>query len=311
MFLLRLPIVAALVFLCLGAGTFSSAASAKQAETKVLAYNIFVDFKGDGWAGRKAYFHDYLTRETFDIMALQEVAEPQIADIAKSHPRYDYIVGERSDGHRADQNWYEFNPILFLRDRYELLRHGSFWVSENSSTPGSILPETKFHGRVFTWTILKDRQTSKNVLVGSVHIHGLRAFDELSIIFKELDKLNHNGPVLLLGDYNMTPDSAGYRYMTGTKGFVDASRAALSRTGPDRTMITGDVEYTIGHAGARQSNLDAGSTIDYIFYCGAKSVAKNYSNTPNQIKDGLHVSDHFAQSAVINLRGDCPAFKRF
>jgi endonuclease/exonuclease/phosphatase family metal-dependent hydrolase len=292
--------------------TWGTSALAQQAhapkagETHVLAYNIVVDFQGDGWARRKTAFHAFLARENFDILALQEVTEVQIADIAKGQPDYDYVLGQRSDGHRGDQNWYEFNPILYRRDRYQLLQHGSFWVSETPTRPGSILPRTKSHARIFTWVKLFDRQAAQEILVGSIHIHGLRAADEMQIILTELKKYKHNGPVLLLGDYNMTPDSDGYQFMATVAQMTDARRASPQVKGPDRTMISGESEYTFGHNGQVQRNLDPGRTIDYVFYCGQGSKVSTYSNQANDLGGGLHISDHFAQTARLTLQGACP-----
>lgn len=273
------------------------------ASLSVTAYNIYVDFEGDGWAKRNAAFHAFLDNSSADIIALQEVSEVQMADISQSHLGYGYVVGERSDGHRGDQGWYEFTPIMFARERFRLLDQGSFWVSEAPSLPGSILPGTKTHSRVLTWCILEDRLGGDDVLIASVHIHGARADEQIAIILDELDQIPHVGAVILAGDFNMTPDSSGYHFIT--QGFDDARRHADQVVGPSRTSITGD-EYTY-NSGDRLKTAGAPKQIDYIFSCGVAAVDRFHTHL-NPIGGNAVVSDHFALTAKLSGLARCSAF---
>lgn len=282
-------------------GCVSSPPSARQATTSVLAYNIYVDFEGDGWTGRNEVVHSFIERNEFDIIALQEVSEFQMADIARRHSGYNYIVGERSDGHRGDQNWYEYVPILYKRERYELVEESSFWVSETPWHPGSIMPGTKDHGRVFTWVQLHDKYSNEKILVGNIHIHGLRASEEIGSIIGVLQGLDHHGPIILLGDFNMMPETAGYKKMVGEKiygNFTDARALAKTRVGPTETTIGGD-EFTNDNDGQKKK-INFRKQIDYIFTCGVGNIS-SFTTEPNSYGiTSQFASDHFAVHATIS-----------
>jgi endonuclease/exonuclease/phosphatase family metal-dependent hydrolase len=275
--------------------------SSSQASINVMSYNIYIDYQGSGWSKRRAGFYEYLTKGNFDIAALQEATEVQLADLSASLPDYDYVVGNRSDGHRGDQRWYEYVPIFYKRDRFDQLAAGSFWVSETPERPGSIMPNTKFHGRAFSWVQLRDRASGVTYLVGSVHIHGLQAVKEIAVIRAMLAKVKHDGPVVLLGDYNMQPTSEGYRSIIGQNprtGFVDAREVATVVTGPSRTTVTG-TEFAHDINDTKQLNREpVEQHIDYIFTCGIRAVPR-FETQPNQQPDGSFTSDHFALSAQL------------
>jgi endonuclease/exonuclease/phosphatase family metal-dependent hydrolase len=289
-----------------GADRSKAPANAATVSINVTSYNIYIDYQGSGWAKRRAGFYDYLAKGNFDVAALQEATEVQLADLSASLPEYDYVVGNRSDGHRGDQRWYEFVPIFYKRDRFDQLAAGSFWVSQTPEKPGSIMPDTKFHGRAFTWVQLRDRKSGVTYLVGSVHIHGLQAVKEIAVIRQMLAKVKHNGPVILLGDYNMLPTSEGYRSLISKTGFVDARAVAKETSGPSRTTVTG-TEFAHDINGTKQTNKEpVEQHIDYIFTCGVKSVPK-FETQPNQQSDGSFTSDHFALSAQLVGARRCSA----
>jgi endonuclease/exonuclease/phosphatase family metal-dependent hydrolase len=283
------------------AGHGKGPVNAAEASINVTSYNIYIDYQGSGWSKRRAGFYNYLAQGNFDVAALQEATELQLADLSASLPDYDYVIGNRSDGHRGDQRWYEFVPIFYKRDRFEQLATGSFWVSQTPTKPGSIMPETKFHGRAFSWVQLRDRASGVVYLVGSVHIHGLQAVKEIAAIRQMLAKVEHDGPVILLGDYNMLPTSDGYRSIVGKDpltSFVDAHEIAKETSGPWRTTITGN-EFAHDVNGTKQTNKEAFEQhIDYIFTCGIESVPR-FQTEPNQQGDGSFTSDHFALSAEL------------
>lgn len=282
-----------------------AAPAATDDDVRVLSYNILADHWGPGWEQRREAVNRFLQEGDFDIMALQEVTERQVSDIATSHPGFDYIVGERSDGHRGDQPWYEFNPIFFDADHFRLIDHSSFWVSETPWRAGSILPGTKDHARVLTWARLEDRQTGKRVLVANVHIHGLRGADEVRIILDQLASQHRGEPLLLLGDFNFTPGSPGYLEVDRLMPTLRDAAAETGRSeggtliGPDGSTLDGTP------SGAKPREVGNGSRIDYIFVCGFRRLT-DYRVTPLLINNGpLFASDHHPVSTIVGQAGSC------
>ncbi len=275
---------------------------------RIGAYNIYTDFKGDNWAKRKQGVFEFVEQAELDILALQEVTEVQIADLAHRFPRYHYVLGARSDGHRADQSWYEFNPIFYAPDRYRLEGWSSFWVSPTPAAPGSILPRTKTHARVLTWARLTERKTEKEILVANVHIHGLRAADEIDIILGELARFHDGAPIILLGDFNMTRNADAYAALVShdpSPRFIDASAAATDIIGPTNTTVIGPDGATYDNDGEMREISDV-KVIDYIFLCGATTV-RRFEAHPNRLdRPNVYASDHFALTSEVSLEGSCP-----
>lgn len=271
----------------------------------MVTYNILADHIGNGWGVRRTAVAQFLANPDFDIIALQEVTEAQMADLALALPHHAYIVGERSDGHRGDQGWYEFNPILFARDRYELIDHSSFWVSETPGIAGSILPGTKAHARVLTWVRLRERATGRTFMVASVHIHGQlssqgREADEVQIILSGLAQANAGEPLLLLGDFNFLEASPGYKALVGGPSALadlapDTERQVSTVIGPDGITLDG------GSPKPRERMAGDPKRIDYIFACGA-TLAYDFDVPQITIKETKYfASDHHPVTASLSL----------
>lgn len=287
----------------------ATALAADKAATITLAsYNILADRSGAGWSQRSATVNRYLANAVLDIVALQEVTERQMGDIARSNPQFSYVVGERSDGMRGDQGWYEYNPILFRADRFTLVDAASFWVSDTPTKPGSILPGTKRHGRIFTWARLRDTRSGVVIFIGNVHLHGLRGDDEIKIVMARLSALGHRGPAALLGDFNAVPGSAAVRWITAaSRSFTDA---AIGSTDEPKGTVIGPDGFTIASAGkeAKLTPVAGADRIDYILTCGLPATSI-YQVTDNLIRDGVHASDHkpihATYSGIANMAADC------
>lgn len=312
---------AAALLLLVAIGSMATWLSAEESslprstKVRVVTYNILADHIGNGWPRRRAAVIGYLDNPAFDIIALQEVTERQIADLAQAMPHLGYVVGERSDGHRGDQGWYEFNPILFNKNRFERVDHSSFWVSETPGIAGSILPGTKDHARVLTWARLRDRDSGRMLIVASVHIHGNlaagqgRDAHEATLLLEQLRKTHHGEPILLLGDFNFAEGSPGYSILSDDRnGFVDLAPADKRKTstviGPNGVTLDG------GRSGPRPRTAGSAKRIDYIFACGATLMGP-FTTERVRIPDTKYdASDHNPVSAAIILATEgCPEAK--
>jgi hypothetical protein len=113
--------------------------SGKALAFRVISFNILVDRDGHGWKDRGLTVAQMLESSGADVMGIQEASKLQIASLQEHLRHYFFFVGDRSDGHRNDQKWYEFMPIFYLKDRFHLLEKSSFWVSEDPARPGGRL----------------------------------------------------------------------------------------------------------------------------------------------------------------------------
>jgi len=125
----------------------------------VMTWNIRYDNPGDGenaWPHRKDWVAEIIRREKADIIGLQEVLKGQLDDLTQRLPEMvAYGVG-RDDGKMKG----EYAPILYRRDRFELLDKSTFWLSKTPDVSGSKDWDAALT-RIASWVKLKDKQTGK------------------------------------------------------------------------------------------------------------------------------------------------------
>src|SRR5690625_2434080 len=68
-----------------------------------------------------------------DIVGLQEVLSYQLDDLTERLPYYGWVGVGRDDGHQKG----EYSPILYRKDKFDLIATNTFWLSESPETPGS------------------------------------------------------------------------------------------------------------------------------------------------------------------------------
>lgn len=108
-----------------------------QAETMVVAtYNLrnangSDSTNGNGWGQRYPYIAQIVQFHGFDIFGTQEGKYPQLQDLRQAMPGYDYIGVGRDDGKQAG----EHSAIFYRTDKFEVLEHGDFWLSEITDRP--------------------------------------------------------------------------------------------------------------------------------------------------------------------------------
>jgi endonuclease/exonuclease/phosphatase family metal-dependent hydrolase len=270
----------------------------------LLSYNVRVDFTGETWGNRRDTIAKTLHEHAPELILIQEASEWMIAEYQAMLPDYFYRVGERSDGHRGDQRWYEFVPIFYHPDRFSVEDSGSFWIGEDPERPGDNLENTKHHGRAFNWIVLRDRSTGSRFAVGNVHIHGQRAEVAVELIAKRLRKSAGNLPIILAGDFNSLPESEAYQRLAsgGDLGFVDARDIAREVSGQLETSLgSGEAVASIDLANQNQGNLDkVARRIDYVFVSPEVGITQ-FEVKKLAIKPGFFASDHFPIRVEVTL----------
>ena len=139
-----------------------------QAETMVVAtYNLRNggdSTNGNGWGQRYPYIAQIVQFHGFDIFGTQEGKYSQLQDLRQAMPGYDYIGVGRDDGKQAG----EHSAIFYRTDKFEVLEHGDFWLSEITDRPNkgwdAVLP------RICTWGEFRDKQTGFTFLFFNLHM---------------------------------------------------------------------------------------------------------------------------------------------
>ena len=91
-------------------------------------------------------------------------------------------------------------------------------------------------------------------------------------------------PVILTGDFNVTPESKVYATVNGFDGCGDAL-----------VDVSADVGFTF-HAYRPEKTQEK---IDYIFTNLPADLTKSMKATDNE--DGIYLSDHYPVGAVVSL----------
>jgi endonuclease/exonuclease/phosphatase family metal-dependent hydrolase len=271
-------------------------------EVQLLSFNGRVEYAPGAWNRRKAAIARVLNESRFDVIAIQEASELMIADYQAALPNDYYVVGERSDGHRGDQRWYEFNPIFYNPVRFEKLDAGSIWVGENPSKPGDTLRDSKWHGRVFNWLVLRERATGRRLAIGDVHIHGQQGDRAVGLIAKTIRDHANGAPIVLLGDFNSNPTTAAYRRLTDPHdlNFVDAMSGARERSGGDATILSPGQFVPKPKTADGLEEGKAAERIDYVFADHALRL-ESYRIVDSRIEGQTFASDHFPIAVTLSL----------
>jgi len=260
-----------LVFLFLFLFNFYSSA-----QTNVCTFNIKYENPKEGvhqWENRKVQILRFIKIEDLDILGLQEVVHSQIEFLEQGLSEYARIGVARDDGKSKG----EYSPIFYKTDRYEVIDSATFWLSPNPEIPAkawdAALP------RVCTWARFIDLKSKETILVLNTHFDHVgqeaRA-KSVDLIMSKIEDLNHNGKVILMGDFNLEPQTEPIQKVINSD-LNDAFETELN-LGPVGTYNA----FKIGE------NYDR--RIDYVFYQGFK--VKTYKTYSLRIQDTF-LSDHF------------------
>ena len=260
---------------------------------RVMSFNIRYDNPKDGedrWEKRQGLLLDTIRAYNPNLLGMQEVLAEQADFLREKLPEYGFCGAGRDDGQRKG----EFSPIMFRKDRFELLASGQWWLSPTPENVGSkgwdaALP------RIVTWARLKDRTGGVTFLMFNTHwdhVGNVARVESGKLMRRLIDEKRGEEPVLVTGDFNSTEDTPQYATITAGDDagvrLTDAYRVVHPQRKPDEASF---------HAfkGKRE-----GSRIDWILH-SAHWTAKDAGIDHTQ-KDGHYPSDHYPETAGLELK---------
>ncbi|MES2465402.1 MAG: endonuclease/exonuclease/phosphatase family protein [Armatimonadota bacterium] len=179
----------------------------------VATFNIRYDTASDGinaWPNRREWVRDLMDYHEFDIVGIQEALVHQLEFLAEQ--RFDYVGVGRDDGKKAG----EFSAILFDKNRFEKKDSGTFWLSETPDIPSKSWDSSL--NRVCTWVRLRNRAAKKEFYHFNTHFDhkGNVAREKAAeIILQKITTIAGNNPFFLTGDFNLTPETAPIKRLSG------------------------------------------------------------------------------------------------
>lgn len=264
---------------------------------RVMTFNIRFDNPNDGpdaWPHRKDRAASVIRFHGADLVGVQEALKHQLDDLQERLPAYAWVGVGRADGREGG----EYSAIFYRQDRFELLDHDTFWLSETPEVPGSKSWDAAIE-RIVTWAHFRDRRTGEVFYHFNTHFDhiGERARTESAkLIRQRIAAVAGDAPVVLTGDFNAVDSSMPYQILTGTTPLDGAPSVTLR----DAMRIS---EH--GHHGPTTTwngftAIEPDRRIDYIFVNDRVDV-RQHGILPDTW-DGRFPSDHLPVVADVTIR---------
>ncbi|MEO5789298.1 MAG: endonuclease/exonuclease/phosphatase family protein [Gelidibacter sp.] len=266
-----------IIILLLLVMTFSSVG--QTASYKMMTYNIRYDNPGDGentWSKRKEFMSDQIAYNHPDIFGIQEGLHHQVQYLESVFVDYGYIGVGRDDGKTKG----EYSAIFYNKEKLQLLKEGTFWLSE---TPNEIsVGWDAAMERICTFGLFENKFSKEKFWVFNTHfdhIGDLARVRSAALILEKVAELNsHNLPVIVMGDFNLTPESEPIKLLS--KALNDSKHVSVAKPfGPSGTF------------NAFEFNKPVLNRIDYIFTSKDQIEVLKYAVLSDS-KDCKYPSDH-------------------
>lgn len=251
-----------------------------EADLRIMSYNIRYNNPGDGeraWDRRKEEVANLIQFYQPDVIGLQEVLLGQLTFLEEQLADYARIGVGREDGKQAG----EYSPLLYRKSKFELLDHGTFWLSETPDQP-SVGWDAALE-RIVTWGQFRRKPQGDTAFVLNTHFdhRGEQARRESAQLIRRWIADHAAGyPVVMTGDFNASPTSAPYQVITEGDNLRDAYVISqLPHVGPDRSF-----------SGFAVTDSLPGDRIDYVFV--RPEVQVNRHAIISSFRNGYYPSDH-------------------
>ena len=257
-------------------------------DLKVMTYNIRLSLESDkenSWNNRKddalalmSYYHP-------DYFGVQEAVPQQMTDIKTTLTDYDYVGVGRDDG----KNQGEYSAIFYDKNKLEVIRSGTFWLSETPEKPSKGWDAA--YNRVCTYAFFKIKKTGKQFLAMNLHfdhVGDVARVNSAKLILEKIKELNpKNLPLTLTGDFNLTDDSEPINIIS--KSLTDSYyHSKKPHYGPKGTWQNFDI------------NTPSTERLDYVFVKGFDVLSNRTIN--DRRENLLYPSDHFPVLTEISFK---------
>jgi len=211
--------------------------------------------KGHDWKDRCPVICAQILFYDFEIFGAQEVKVKMLGDMLASLPGYDYVGVGRDDGKEKG----EYAPIFYKKERFDLLKSGTFWLSKTTDHPN--VGWDAAYPRICTWGEFLDRTSNKKIWFFNLHMDhkGMTARRESAkLVLKKVKEMAGSDYAILTGDFNVDQHNESYPLIANSDIFNDSY---------DMAKIRFALNGTINHF---NTDRYTDSRIDHVF------VSKNF-----------------------------------
>ena len=236
------------------------------------------------WESRMPRIRADIARMGYHIFGAQETMDFYNEHICRGNSFAAFGHGRCENGDGESCN------VYYDRERLELLRHETFWLSEtpeaHSVVPGATYP------RICTAGVFLDKVTEKKFIFANTHLeHRVKELQKLQLeyLFARL-KTYEKLPLILTGDFNAYPDTPAARYaMEQLRDARALSKVPVSHTGATFHGYVSEV-----------SSRTQSDRIDYILVSEEIAVER-FEVVDNFTAFNTAASDHFPLAAEISF----------
>lgn len=261
----------------------------------IMSYNLRYDNPEDGknrWEARKHRVANLIRFYEPAFIGTQEGLLHQLKYIDNELGRYRWIGLGREDGTMSG----EFSAIFYDTAKVKLVKDSdeTIWLSETPSKPSkswdAALP------RILTYGQFEDRSDNTEFYVFNTHfdhIGDTARVKSAELIVDKTKEVARDAPIIVTGDFNVTPDSKPYLILTSDRSLLsDAFDLSMQpHLGPLFTYEGFEVR-----SGRKQKR------IDYILVNDKIQVLK-HAIIPT-FRSYRYPSDHLPVMAEINIIGE-------
>ena len=272
-----------LVLMCCLVAPYLSAKAPAKDEIKVISYNIRLIHPKDGaneWKYRAKASPAMIKDHAPDIFGVQEALQEQLMYMDKNLKQYSYVGVGREDGVSEGEHM----AMFYNKRTVKLLDWGTFWLSQTPEKPSKGW-DAKCK-RTATWALMELKDSGRKFYYVNTHLdhRGKKAQRKgLDLIVNKIAEINPEKlPMILTGDFNITPDNSALKELN--------TKMVEARTSAKKT----DSRATFNGWGSEARK------IDYIYYSGFSDCTE-YETIVKQYKDIPYISDHYPIRAVITF----------
>jgi endonuclease/exonuclease/phosphatase family metal-dependent hydrolase len=252
-----------------------------------LTFNLRYDNPDDGknaWDLRKQSVANLIVHYNPQIFGVQEGLHQMLLYLKENLGTYNFIGVGREDGKEKG----EYSAIFYDSTQYKVIESSTFWLS-NTPEKVSVGWDAALE-RICTYGLFQNIESGKYVWVFNTHFDhmGKKARkNSAELIIQKINELNtEKYPVILMGDFNTTPESEP----------IQTLKSHLLET----SLVAEKPLY--GPAGTFNGFEEAKPVtecIDFIFV--SKLRVLSCTHIDDKKNDALDISDHYPVMAELEF----------
>ena len=248
---------------------------------KVMSYNIRngrAHDKSNSWTHRRPATILMLQDQQPDVFGVQEAFDYQVAYLADNLEQYNWYGVGRQNG----QSKGEFTAIFYNTKTIQLDDQGTFWLSRHPERPTR--GWDAMFKRTATWALMTHLESGKQFFLVNTHLDhvGKKARSNgLALVSKFIKEKNtQHLPVVLMGDFNVTPDAP---CLTSLDAHLQSVREQAAVTDTISSFHKWGTKYEV---------------IDYIYQSGFTQMP-HFETVTQPYGDRQYISDHYPITAIL------------